>query len=123
MARSYWSPESAFVPGTTDHHSLRAKSHFDVADQRRRIRFAIDHQPGFIGALEHQFSRTIGRERVEHRHESDHRRAAVLSVGPINTRGETADERSSTLMKTVRTEANEENDEHKNVPSNNRTFY
>lgn len=46
----------SFVAGAaTDNNSFRTLCNFDVADQYRRVHFAIHHEPCFTGGLDHRF--------------------------------------------------------------------
>ena len=83
-----WHAVQHFVRAATDHRSFRNHGHFVLADQRRRVRLhglhiAIHHQRGFNRDLEHQFNRAGRRRRTEHRHQSHHRRPAILPPGTI----------------------------------------
>src|SRR6266702_4428635 len=87
MARRQRSRQSVFVPAAPDPDSLRGERHFDVADQRLRIHFAIHHEPWFTGGgLDHQFTRASRHRRAERDYQSHVRPAAVLPVKPVSKR-------------------------------------
>src|SRR6266581_761222 len=69
-----------------DNNSLRSIRYFDVADQCRRVHFAIHHEPCFIGALGRRFSRAACHRRAEHSDQSYLRHTAVLPVKPVINR-------------------------------------
>ena len=68
--------------------ALQAKRYLVVADQccragLQRLHAAIRHEPVFTGGLGHQFSPAGRHRRTQDRHQSHHRRAEVLPVGPV----------------------------------------
>ena len=64
-----WHGVQSFHPAATENDSFRPIRDFDVADQLRRVHFAIHHEPWFIGGLENQFSSTGRHRRGERRYQ------------------------------------------------------
>src|ERR1051326_5209945 len=108
MACSQRSDESVFLCAAADDDSLRWECHFHVADQRRRVYFAIHYQPGFVLPLDDQFSRAAGHRRAERGDQSHHWPKAVLPASPL-TKGTNPCEQKITKQTEGRTNQNENN--------------
>src|SRR6266481_3880641 len=73
----------AFYRTEADNNSVRTIHYFDLADQLRRVHFAILHEPWFTRGLEHQFSGTNCHRRAKRSYQYYHRGQNVLPIEPI----------------------------------------
>src|SRR5258707_9274881 len=83
MARGQRSRQSVFLPAALDPDSIRGERHFDVDDQCLQLHFALHHEPGFTGGLEHQFCPASRHRRAERDYQSYLGPTAVLPSGPV----------------------------------------
>jgi hypothetical protein len=85
---NYRTAEDTYLAASSLMASNRRPDHLivvdnDVADECRRVLFAMHHGPCFPGALEHGFSGAGRRQRAERSYQSCLRHKEVLPVKPV----------------------------------------